>query len=111
LFQNLISNALKFCKTNEKPVVLISHSIFDPGPNSREKKMLTLEIADNCIGISNQHKDKIFDVFYRAHDKASFGGSGLGLAICHKIVENHEGSISVTSEENKGTTFKIVLLQ
>jgi signal transduction histidine kinase len=111
LFQNLISNALKFCKTNEKPVVLISHAVFDPGADSREKKVLTIEIADNCIGISNQHKDKIFDVFYRAHDKATFDGSGLGLAICHRIVENHQGSITVISEENKGTTFKIVLPQ
>jgi signal transduction histidine kinase len=109
LFQNLISNALKFCKKDEKPVILISHSLSDPGSYFYEKRALSIEFTDNCIGFKNIHFNKIFDPFYRAHDKASFEGTGLGLAICRKVVENHNGTISVTSEENKGSTFKIVL--
>jgi signal transduction histidine kinase len=109
LFQNLLSNALKFCKKDEKPVVLVSHSIFDPVPYGSGGKKLTIEITDNCIGFNNIHCDKVFDVFYRLHDKTTFEGTGLGLAICRKIVENHNGTITVTSKENEGSTFKIVL--
>jgi signal transduction histidine kinase len=108
LFQNLLSNALKFCKKDEKPVVRISHSIFDPVRHGSGGK-LTIEITDNCIGFNNIHCDKVFDVFYRVHDKTTFEGTGLGLAICRKIVENHNGTITVTSKENEGSTFKIVL--
>jgi signal transduction histidine kinase len=111
LFQNLLSNALKFCKEKEKPVILLSHSIFEyDDVNERQsKKILSIEIADNCIGFSKEHANKVFNVFYRVHDKAKYGGSGLGLSICKKIVENHGGSISVNSIENEGSTFKINL--
>lgn len=111
LFQNLLSNALKFCKEAERPVILVSHSIleYDDVNERRGGKMLRIEISDNCMGFSQEHVNKVFDVFYRVHDKAKYGGSGLGLSICKKIVENHGGSILVNSVENEGSTFKINL--
>jgi signal transduction histidine kinase len=106
----LLSNALKFCKETERPVILLSHSVLEYDDVGEKKlRILSIEIADNCLGFSQEHLHKVFNVFYRAHDKGKFGGSGLGLSICKKIVENHGGSISVNSVENEGSTFKINL--
>jgi len=108
LFQNLLINALKFCKPTEKPVIRVSHSISNAeGADNAANRTLSIRVADNCLGFSPEHGDKIFSPFYRAHDKSKFEGSGLGLAICKRIVENHSGSISVTSTINEGSTFII----
>jgi signal transduction histidine kinase len=110
LFQNLISNSLKFCKPEEPPIIKITHRIepsFDTNSENRSKTLI-IEIKDNCIGFSEIHHQKIFDFFYRAHDRKLFEGTGLGLAICKKIVQNHHGTITVESKENIGSVFKIV---
>jgi len=97
LFQNLISNALKYQKKGEKPAIFITHQ--------ETKKYWQFAFSDNGIGIRKSDLDKVFIVFRRLHDKSEYPGSGIGLAICKKIVENHKGQIWVESEPGKGSTF------
>jgi len=95
LFQNLISNALKFKGTNP-PLINIS---WEETPND-----FTFSIQDNGIGIPKQYQAKIFGAFQRL-DKNKYEGSGIGLATCKSVVKNHDGKIWLTSEVDKGTTF------
>jgi len=97
LFQNLISNALKFRKQNVSPIIKIS----------AEKKQDHWQfcVEDNGIGISEKHKEKIFIIFQRLHNREDFEGIGIGLAHCKKIVALHEGEIWVESKEGKGSAF------
>ncbi|HKP32941.1 MAG TPA: PAS domain S-box protein [Chitinophagaceae bacterium] len=104
LFQNLISNALKF-NDKEIPVVNISCTI----KNNDDIKIIQIEVRDNGIGFEDVYRKKIFDIFQRLHGKSSYSGSGIGLAICKKIVESHGGKISATAEPGKGSTFIIKL--
>jgi signal transduction histidine kinase len=69
----------------------------------------TIEVADNGIGMEEKYFKKIFKPFERLHSQSTFEGTGIGLAICKKIVQRHHGSIMVTSELQKGTTFKVSL--
>ncbi|MCH8208296.1 MAG: PAS domain S-box protein [Nitrospinae bacterium] len=102
LFQNLITNALKFHKEGEPPVVVI---------NSRreERGLWTITVEDNGIGFDEKYVGKIFKPFQRLHGMNVYAGSGIGLAICKKIVERHGGSISAKSQPQKGATFFITL--
>ncbi|MBD0278676.1 MAG: PAS domain-containing protein, partial [Flavisolibacter sp.] len=114
LFQNLISNAIKFIKKGEQPHINITHCIvpaekIKTNPPQSSKQYLQINISDNGIGFSSEFVDKIFGLFQRLHSKSEYEGSGLGLAICRKIVENHGGSIYASSEEGVGSTFTIVL--
>ena len=97
LFQNLITNAIKFRKKDLKPVVKINASL-------KENEWL-FSIRDNGIGISPQYKDRIFVIFQRFHNKDKYKGSGIGLALCRKIVELHQGQIWVDSKPDVGSTF------
>ncbi|MEM9917148.1 MAG: ATP-binding protein [Bacteroidota bacterium] len=97
LFQNLISNAIKFQHPNRRPIVKISIQT--------EGHMHTISIADNGIGIPLESQSKIFDVFTRLHSQAEYEGTGIGLATCKKIVESMKGEIWLASEEGEGTTF------
>jgi len=102
LFQNLISNALKFQKKDISPVVRITSS--NDGSGNWE-----IRIVDNGIGFDSQYADQIFKMFKRLHGRADFSGTGIGLAICEKIVMFHNGKIAVKSEIGEGTTFTITL--
>ena len=97
VFQNLISNALKYSKPDEKPVITISCK--------KNSAVWEFEIKDNGIGISQDYFDKIFIIFQRLHSKEAYSGTGMGLAITKKIIENLRGQIWVKSEEGKGTSF------
>jgi len=103
LFQNLISNSLKYQREGIAPVLNLTSSY------SSEMGKWTIEVADNGIGMEEKYFKKIFKPFERLHSQSTFEGTGIGLAICKKIVQRHHGSIMVTSELQKGTTFKVSL--
>lgn len=102
VFQNLIGNALKFRREEESPIIKIYTKNMKPG-------FITIFVEDNGIGINEKDYDKIFGVFQRLHGKSEYEGHGIGLATCKKIVENHNGKISVQGEPGKGTKFIIDL--
>jgi len=96
LFQNLISNAIKF--TNKKPVIKISSEV--------EGDYFKFSVKDNGIGINPQFDKKIFKLYQQLHPKSAYEGNGLGLAQCLKIVtELHNGSIWVESNGKEGSIF------
>ncbi len=95
LFQNLIGNALKFRR--ERPAVRI-YAVEDAD-------RVTFAVADNGIGISPDHLERIFGMFQRLHTAAEYPGTGIGLAICKRIVERHGGRIWAVSEVGRGSTF------
>lgn len=97
LFQNLISNAMKFVPDDRQPII-----------NIQVKESLNdyeFEVRDNGIGIQKEYLQKIFLVFKRLHGKDEYEGTGIGLATCKKIIENLKGQIWVESEYGKGTSF------
>ncbi len=97
LFQNLITNAIKFQKKDNTPTIHISaHESFDHW---------TISIADNGIGISKENKQNIFAIFQRLNNRNEYEGTGIGLAHCEKITLLHGGKIWVESELDKGSTF------
>lgn len=100
LFQNLISNALKF-RGEQPPRIRIA-------VKSLDGKWL-FSFADNGIGIEKEHAERVFQMFQRLHERGKYEGSGIGLAIAKKIVERHRGSIWYESQPGKGTTFYFTL--
>lgn len=97
LFQNIISNALKYKHPERNPVINIS--CFE------EKDYFKFCISDNGIGIPNEFKTKIFKIFQRLHGRNEYEGYGLGLTHCRKIIELHNGKIWVNSVINEGSQF------
>ena len=95
LFQNLIANAIKYCK-NEPRIHIAA---------IREEHDWLISFQDNGIGIPSQFTGKIFGLFQRLHQRNEYTGTGIGLAICKKIVDRHGGRIWAESEEGKGSTF------
>ena len=101
LFQNLISNALKFQKPDVAPEINISSK------SSKEEYVICVQ--DNGIGIKPEYKDRIFVIFQRLHNRTKYEGTGIGLAICYKIMQRLDGRIWVESNEKGGATFCIAL--
>ncbi len=99
LMQNLVTNAIKFVKKGEIPLITISSEKTDTNQ--------IIHVKDNGIGINEYDQEDIFNIFKRLHTKSEYEGSGIGLAICLKIVQKMSGTIDVKSEEGKGTTFSI----
>ncbi|WP_316811747.1 sensor histidine kinase [Pedobacter heparinus] len=97
LFQNLLSNALKFKKPDVDPEIQISVVGQD--------KFWHFEFKDNGIGIEERYNEKVFIMFQRLHNVADYEGYGIGLSHCKKIVELHGGQISVKSVVGEGSTF------
>ncbi|HYG15429.1 MAG TPA: PAS domain S-box protein [Bacteroidia bacterium] len=96
LLQNLLSNALKF--TNAKHPKIKITCIEQDG-------VVKFSVSDNGIGINEDDKHKVFEIFRRLSNSKGYPGTGIGLAICKKIVERHKGTIWLESEPKKGTTF------
>ena len=105
MFQNLISNALKYSKPGEPPQIEITAEEV----TRSHKPYHRIAIKDNGIGFEQQYSEKIFQMFTRLHGKNAYGGTGVGLSIVKKVVENHDGFIEVESVVNKGSVFEIYL--
>lgn len=102
LFQNLIVNALKFCKEDEIPRITVRMLESDPGS-------VRIGVEDNGIGFEEQYLDQIFKPFKRLYPASRYPGSGMGLAICHKIVLRHGGTLTAKSTLGRGSVFMVVL--
>jgi light-regulated signal transduction histidine kinase (bacteriophytochrome) len=102
LFQNLISNSLKFSKNDVKPLIEIKNAGVKGG-------YYCIEVNDNGIGFDQQFVKKIFVPFQRLHNQAEYEGSGIGLAICKKIIELHSGKISAQGRVGEGVKLLIYL--
>lgn len=113
VFQNLLSNALKFVRPGIRPQVTIraqrvAHKSFD-GPGQEDGPWCRISVQDNGIGFDEQFSGHIFNLFHRLHSKDKYEGSGIGLAIAKKIIDKHGGLITAHSSEDRGAVFVIVL--
>ena len=114
LMHNLISNSLKFSNPENPPQIIIKSRIID-GSELNNKKLLPhkkychITVTDNGIGFEPQFSERIFGAFQKLHSKDEFAGTGIGLAIAKKVVDNHNGIITATSQLNKGTSFDIYI--
>ncbi|WP_373513037.1 ATP-binding protein [Persicitalea sp.] len=121
LFQNLLSNALKFRQKTEEgkllnPVVTIrSEEVLardlpsGTKPSRQAHQYHRIDVTDEGIGFDDKYTDRIFQVFQRLHGKSDYPGTGVGLAICEKVALNHGGAISVVSQPGQGSTFSVFL--
>jgi signal transduction histidine kinase/CHASE3 domain sensor protein len=115
LFQNLISNGLKFHKAHEKPIVEVSGTMIkgaqlkEFGKPATDGEYAFFSVKDNGIGFDEKYREKIFNIFQRLHGRNDYEGTGIGLSICRKIVVNHRGQILTKSEENVGSEFMVIL--
>jgi len=99
VFQNLISNAIKFRKPDEPPKIHVSCQI------DKENNEYIFSVADNGIGIEKEYKDKIFEVFKRLHAMGKYEGTGIGLSVVKRIIEQYNGRIWLESKLGEGSTF------
>ena len=114
LFQNLLSNSLKFAKSDVPPLIRIRSAVIDAQEhqelkldNSRTYHKITFE--DNGIGFEEEYAEKIFTIFQRLHGVAQYQGAGIGLSICRQVVENHGGIIKAEGRLGAGAIFTIIL--
>lgn len=101
VFQNFLSNAIKFTPEGRTPVIDIT--VTTRGGKAH------IAITDNGIGIAEEHFERIFQVFKRLHTRSEYEGNGIGLSVCKKIIEKNNGSIHVDSKPGEGTTFTFTL--
>lgn len=113
LFQNLISNSLKFARPDLLPEIHITaeqlNVLLEDGINENRGIYYKIYVRDNGIGFDPKYAEDIFVVFKRLHSYHEFEGTGIGLSICKKIVDKHNGYISAESKLNEGSTFIITL--
>ncbi len=116
LFHNLLSNALKFRQEGVSPLIHLSALMIDAANLPAAIKPLPLapayyriDIEDNGTGFEIKHLDTMFQMFKRLHGKNQYPGTGIGLAICEKVVSNHGGAITATSQPGQGATFSVYL--
>ncbi|HEX8460292.1 MAG TPA: ATP-binding protein, partial [Segetibacter sp.] len=116
LFENLISNSIKYTKPGIVPLIEISSREVTgnevnkkPANLDANKKYYLIELKDNGIGFEQEYAEQIFQVFTRLHDNSEYAGTGIGLSIVQKVVENHNGHIWAESTVGEGASFKILL--
>jgi signal transduction histidine kinase len=102
LFQNLLSNALKFQRADVAPVLRVY-------AEDCSEQEVQLCVQDNGIGFDEKYLDRIFTIFQRLHGRVEYEGTGVGLAVCRKIVERHGGTITARSAPGDGATFIVTL--
>jgi len=99
VFQNLISNAIRFRKCEEPLKIHIS------AIKSEDENEYVFSVADNGIGIEEQYSERIFTIFQRLHTRDVYHGTGMGLSIVKRVIERHSGRVWVESEFGDGSTF------
>jgi signal transduction histidine kinase len=113
VFQNILSNALKFSKKDVSPIINISSEIVEESLQTNtifgSGRFCRFKISDNGIGFDPNYKDKIFTIFQRLNSKSQYEGTGIGLAIVKRIIDKHHGRITATGKENEGSEFIIEL--
>ncbi len=105
LFQNFITNALKYSRKDLPPQIVVTASVTEKGG----QRYHLVEVTDNGIGFEQEHADKIFQMFARLHSNNEYSGTGVGLSIVKKVVENHRGLVEVESVPGVGSIFKVYL--
>jgi PAS domain S-box-containing protein len=109
LFQNLISNGLKFRRPDVPPVVRVFAELSTRhGPQDGTGRCRIL-VEDNGTGFDDKDRDQLFKVFRRLHDQREYPGTGVGLAICRRIAERHGGDITARGQPGRGATFVVTL--
>lgn len=101
VFQNLMTNGIKFAKPDTQPEVVITGKVLSNG--------MQITFTDNGIGIPDDCHDKVFKIFHRLNTTDNYQGTGIGLAVVRKGVDFHHGTITLESALDAGTTFTIVL--
>ena len=101
LFQNLLSNAIKFRESAKQPDIKVS--VED------QETSWVISVNDNGIGIDPKHRERIFLIFQRLHQRREYPGTGIGLAVCKRIVERHDGKIWVNPKSGEETTFSFTM--
>jgi two-component system, chemotaxis family, CheB/CheR fusion protein len=113
VFQNLLSNALKFGKPGVNPIITVHgqrvRELSFSAPEDQEGAYCKVLFTDNGIGFEAEFIDTIFQLFQRLHSKDKYEGTGIGLAITKKIIEKHNGIITAASERGHGTVFSFVI--
>jgi signal transduction histidine kinase len=113
LFQNLVSNAIKFTRPEVPPRVHIYTRLGEaeesPASSLQALRLVEVVVEDNGIGINPEHIEQIFRPFHRLHGRSEYEGFGIGLAVCQKIVERHGGSLRVESTPGQGSKFVVRL--
>lgn len=128
LFQNLISNAIKFRKEEAAPRISIrckqvevdeieNYTLKDETMlamrgftyNWNREQFVQIDVTDNGIGFDQAYADQIFEIFQRLHSQQQVQGTGVGLAICRKVVDNHHGTITAQGRPGQGSNFRVSL--
>lgn len=113
VFNNLLSNSIKYRKEGLVPEIKVSASMVDSveggNASARPGSFLKISFSDNGIGFDSQFGERMFDLFSRLHGKEKYSGTGIGLAICKKIVQQHGGFMRAESDGSNGSAFHIFL--
>ena len=115
LFQNLLSNSLKFSRSDARPVISVAYQLVKgsevPQATGRRRELTyhRIAVSDNGIGFEAKYAERIFVIFQRLHGRFEYTGTGIGLAVCKRVVANHQGFIEAQSTPGEGSTFAVYL--